>query len=49
LLRSILRASGNFSLNQTDYGIKVVSVTGGALKLKGGLVFSFEIVARKQG
>jgi polyisoprenoid-binding protein YceI len=45
---SMLRASGDFSLNQTDYNIKLVSVAGGALKLKDELKFSFEIVARKQ-
>jgi polyisoprenoid-binding protein YceI len=48
LLGSMLRASGDFSLNQTDYNIKLVSVAGGALKLKDELNFSFEIVARKQ-
>ena len=45
---SMLRASGDFSLDQTDYNIKLVSVAGGALKLKNELKFSFEIVARKQ-
>ena len=48
LLGSMLRASGDFPLNQTDYGIKLVSVAGGALKLKDELKFSFEIVARRQ-
>jgi polyisoprenoid-binding protein YceI len=48
ILGSVLRASGDFSLNQTDYNIKLVSVAGGALKLKDELSFSFEIVARKQ-
>ena len=47
LLGSMLRASGDFSLDQTDYNIKLVSVAGGALKLKNELKFSFEIVARK--
>jgi polyisoprenoid-binding protein YceI len=46
---AMLRASGEFSLNQSSYGIKPVSVAGGALKLKDELKFSFEIVARKQG
>jgi len=45
---AMLRASGEFSLNQSNYGIKPVSVAGGALKLKDELKFSFEIVARKQ-
>ena len=48
LLGSMLRASGDFSLNQTDYDIKLVAVAGGALKLKDELKFSFEIVARRQ-
>jgi polyisoprenoid-binding protein YceI len=48
LLGSMLRASGDFSLDQTDYNIPLVSVAGGALKLKDELKFSFEIVARKQ-
>jgi polyisoprenoid-binding protein YceI len=49
LFGSMLRASGDFSLDQTDYNIKLVSVAGGALKLKDELKFSFEIVARGQG
>ncbi|MGO9340875.1 MAG: YceI family protein [Terracidiphilus sp.] len=48
LVGAMLRASGEFSLNQSNYGIKPVSVAGGALKLKDELKFSFEIVARKQ-
>jgi polyisoprenoid-binding protein YceI len=48
LLGSMLRASGDFTLDQSDYGIKLVSVAGGALKLKDELKFSFEIVARRQ-
>jgi hypothetical protein len=44
----MLRASGDFILRQADYQIKLVSVAGGALKLKDELKFSFEIVARKQ-
>ncbi len=43
-----LRASGEFSIRQTDYGIKLVSVAGGTLKVKDELKCSFEIVARKQ-
>jgi polyisoprenoid-binding protein YceI len=44
-----LKASGSFSLLQSDYEIALVSVAGGALKVKDELKFSFEIVARKQG
>ncbi len=48
LLGSMLRASGDFTLDQTDYNIKLVTFAGGALKLKDELKFSFEMVARKQ-
>ena len=44
----MFRASGEFSLNQSDYGIKPISVAGGSLKVKDELKFSFEMVARKQ-
>ena len=44
----LLRASGEFTLNQSNYQIKPVSVAGGALKLKDELKFSFEMVARKR-
>jgi polyisoprenoid-binding protein YceI len=47
-LGETLRASGEFSLRQTDYSIKLVSVAGGTLKLRDELKFSFDIVARKQ-
>lgn len=47
-LGSMLRASGEFTLSQSAYSIKPVSVAGGALKLKDELRFSFEIVARTQ-
>lgn len=48
LIGSMLRASGEFSINQTDFHIKLVSVAGGALKLKDELRLSFEIVARSK-
>lgn len=48
LLGNMLRASGDFTLRQSDFGIKPVSVAGGALKLKDELKLSFEIVARSQ-
>jgi len=44
----MLRAFGDFSIRQTDYGIKLVSALGGAIKMKDELKFSFDIVARKQ-
>jgi polyisoprenoid-binding protein YceI len=48
LLGEKLRASGEFSILQSDYGIPLVSVAGGSLKLKDELKFTFDIVARKQ-
>jgi len=45
---SMLRASGDFLLSQSNYGIKPVSVAGGALKLKDELKLQFEMVARRQ-
>jgi polyisoprenoid-binding protein YceI len=45
---TMLRISGQFSLKQSDYGIKPFSFAGGALKLKDELKFNFELVARKE-
>jgi hypothetical protein len=36
-------------VRQTDFGIKLVSVAGGALKVKDELQCAFDIVAREQG
>jgi polyisoprenoid-binding protein YceI len=47
LMGDTLRASGEFTLLQSNFGIKPVSVAGGALKLKDELKFSIDIVARK--
>jgi polyisoprenoid-binding protein YceI len=44
-----LKASGSFSIVQSDYEIELVSVAGGALKVKDELKCSFEVVAKKQG
>ena len=43
-----LRASGDFTLRQSDYQVKPVSFAGGALKLKDDLKFFFDIIARRQ-
>lgn len=48
LLGDMLRAGGEFPLLQTNFGITLVSVAGGTLKLKDELKFAFDIVARKQ-
>jgi polyisoprenoid-binding protein YceI len=42
------RAYGEFSLLQSDYGIRVASIAGGTLKLQDELKFSFYVVGRKQ-
>ena len=42
-----LRAYGEFSIKQSDFRIKPVSVAGGALKLKDELKLSFDITAKK--
>ena len=44
----MLRAFGEFTLRQTDFGIKLVSVAGGTLKVKDEVQVSFDMVARKQ-
>jgi polyisoprenoid-binding protein YceI len=44
----MLRGSGEFTLRQSDYGIKLVSVAGGTLKVKDEIKCSFDIMARKQ-
>ena len=43
-----LRASGEFSVRQSDHEIAPVKVTGGALKLKDEVKCTFDIKARKQ-
>jgi polyisoprenoid-binding protein YceI len=43
-----LRASGEFTVRQTDYDIRPVSAAGGTIKLKDELKCTFDIVARKQ-
>lgn len=43
----VLRATGDFSVRQSDYEIRPVSAVGGTIKLKDELKFSFDIAARK--
>ncbi len=43
-----LRASGEFSVRQSDYEIAVVKVAGGAIKLKDDVKCTFDIMATKQ-
>jgi polyisoprenoid-binding protein YceI len=47
-MESMVRASGEFTVSQSRYQMKPVSVAGGALKLKDELKCQFEIVARRQ-
>jgi polyisoprenoid-binding protein YceI len=42
-----LRASGEFSVRQSQFNIKPVSAVGGTIKLKDELKFSFDIVSSK--
>ena len=42
-----LRAYGEFSIKQSDFRIKLVSVAGGALKVKDELKVSFDIIAKE--
>jgi polyisoprenoid-binding protein YceI len=44
----VLRATGDFSILQSDYEIRPVSAVGGTIKLKDELKLSFVISARKQ-
>ena len=48
IIGNTLRAHGDFSVLQTTYGIKPVSIAGGSLKLKDELKCTFDILARKQ-
>ena len=41
-----IRANGDLKIRQTDYGIKLVSVAGGSLKIKDELKITFDIVAQ---
>ncbi|MBO0724652.1 MAG: YceI family protein [Blastocatellia bacterium] len=41
-----LRATGKYTLKQTDYGIKPYSAAGGAVKVKDEIVVNFNIVAK---
>jgi len=40
-----VRAYGEFSVRQTDYGIRLVTAAAGAIKVKDELTISFDIVA----
>jgi len=42
----LLRATGKYTLKQTDYGIKPYSAAGGTIKVKDEVVVNFNIVAK---
>ncbi len=44
-----LRVSGEFSVRQSDYEIKLVSAAAGAIRVKDEVKLTFDIMARKQG
>jgi polyisoprenoid-binding protein YceI len=44
-----LRALGEFSLKQTDFGIKPFSAAGGTIKLKNELKFTFDLATQREG
>lgn len=48
VIGTTLRISGDFSLLQSNYGIRPVSFAAGALRLKDELKFTFDLVARRQ-
>jgi polyisoprenoid-binding protein YceI len=48
VIGDMLRATGEVSIRQSDYGIEPVSAVGGTIKLKDELKLSFDISARKQ-
>jgi len=43
-----LRANGEFTVRQSSFGIKPVSVAGGTLKIKDDVKVNFDLVARKK-
>jgi polyisoprenoid-binding protein YceI len=43
-----LKAQGSFSIQQSDFGLKIATVAGGSLTLKDELKFGYYIIARRQ-
>jgi polyisoprenoid-binding protein YceI len=43
-----LRASGEFTLSQREYGLAPVSAAGGTIRVKDAVKITFDIVARRQ-
>jgi polyisoprenoid-binding protein YceI len=49
VMGDLLRANGEFSVRQTDFGIRPVSVGGRMLQLKDELNCTFDIASRRRG
>ena len=45
--RDSFRASGEFSINRSDYGVKTHSVKGGLVRVRDKVKFTFDILANK--
>jgi hypothetical protein len=43
-----VRAQGSFSVNQSDFGLKIASVANGTLKLKDELKCAYFVIGRRQ-
>jgi polyisoprenoid-binding protein YceI len=43
-----LRGYGDFTVKQTEYGLRIASIAGGALKMKDEVRISFYMIGRKQ-
>jgi polyisoprenoid-binding protein YceI len=44
-----IRAYGDFTLKQTDYGIRIASVGGGTLKMRDEIKITYFIIAQRAG
>jgi polyisoprenoid-binding protein YceI len=44
-----MRAYGEVAIKQTDFNIKLVSVAGGAMRIKDELKLQFDLVAKRAG
>lgn len=47
VMGNVLRIAGEFTLRQSDYGIKPTSFAAGTLRLRDDLKFAFDLVARQ--
>src|SRR5579859_687286 len=47
LCNNTLRATGDFTIRQSDFGLKIATVAGGTLKVRDELRFCFYVLARR--